>query len=201
MKSIKEMIKNTVRLWLMTSDGEVIEDGVADLVRVENNKAYAYYLYAADPDAIKKAEANAMFYNESYVVFSTEESYKTERGNMPAVLGVVFCGDLHGLGGMVKVISPPYNNEILNMARLTVLPALGEENNKDYAVVSDGISLPLLKRSGYKISHKPDMAMIGYTRKVWLLNPHAKTCTDAARSGVKPVTFREYINLFKYSHP
>ena len=192
----KAMIKNVLRLWIMFDCAEAVEDGIADMVRVKNNKAFAYYIYNEN-NILKKATDNAVFYDESYVVFGSEDDYIKQRDFIPPCFGVVLCGDIHRLGGAIELKSRPARNEVLDMVRITVLPALSCDHNKYYAVLKDDISLPLLKRSGYTLNHKPNLTMIGYTRKTWLLNPHTKAALDAAPENDRPVTFKEYLNLFR----
>ena len=81
-----------------------------------------------------------------------------------------------------------------------ILPALPEFYNRDYYVKADTIGADdylLLKRSGYKILHRPYFGMKGSTHSMFTLNPNKKVGIDAAPIGEVSVSFQEYLTLFE----
>ena len=78
-----------------------------------------------------------------------------------------------------------------------ILPSLSEEFDKGYYVKPTDELIKLIINSGYKISHKPNMTMMGFTRLAISLNPHTKTGVDAARSGEPVIEADEFLEMFK----
>lgn len=77
-----------------------------------------------------------------------------------------------------------------------ILPPLPEKYNRNYPVYSETIKRDLLKRSGYKIWHTPNVSMYGQTRRIWMLNPHSKTGIDSGPSDSEAMTYDEFMELF-----
>ena len=81
--------------------------------------------------------------------------------------------------------------------RCRVLPPLGEEYDRDFAIPAEQIDRELLRRSGYGILHRPYFSMRGYTRDLWTLNPHGKCGIDAAPADAEPTSFQAFLRLFE----
>ena len=77
-----------------------------------------------------------------------------------------------------------------------ILPALGEEYDKNYVVKTDNIDVELLDHSGYRVFHRPYFAMQNSTHGLWQLNPHTKSGVDAARKDSEAIDFCDYLDLF-----
>lgn len=77
-----------------------------------------------------------------------------------------------------------------------ILPALGEEYDKNYVVKTDNIDVELLDHSGYRVLHRPYFAMQSSTHGLWQLNPHTKSGADAARKDSEAIDFCDYLDLF-----
>lgn len=77
-----------------------------------------------------------------------------------------------------------------------ILPSLPEEYDRNYVVERSDVDYTMLNRSGYRIFHRPAMAMHGYTHSKITLNPHVKEGVDAARIDDGSISFNDYLNLF-----
>ena len=80
-----------------------------------------------------------------------------------------------------------------------ILPPLGEEFDRDFAIPSEEIDDDLLRQSGYVILHRPYFSMRGYTHNLWRINPCKKSGVDAAKEDSEPVSFRDFLRLFESS--
>ena len=79
-----------------------------------------------------------------------------------------------------------------------VLPALGKEFDKSFTVPAKEIDFGLLFRSGYQFCHRPYFSMRpGMTHTLYELNPHTKRGVDAGRDDAEPMSFKEYLSLFR----
>ena len=83
------------------------------------------------------------------------------------------------------------------MFKRKVLPQLTAEYDRSYIVDSGTIKISVLRRSGYRILHRPYFAMNDSTYDKWQLNPHRKTGVDAANIDAPAMSFKEYLELFK----
>ena len=104
---------------------------------------------------------------------------------------------------MQKQVKQKYNimsardeNLILKALGIKILPELPEDFNKNYTVDADTIPLPLLRRSGYTVLHRPYFAMQNSTHGKWQLNSHLKSGVDAAPIDAPSVSFSEFAELF-----
>lgn len=100
---------------------------------------------------------------------------------------------IKALGELAEV--PP---EVL--ARLPggrVLPPLPEEFDRYYTVNADNIDRDLLRRSGYRILHRPGFAMRGNTYRKWQLNPARRFGLDFAADNAPALDFAEFLELFE----
>ena len=91
---------------------------------------------------------------------------------------------------------------LAEMLGVRILPPLPEEFDREYVVDVSTItpqSFELLKRSGYKIWHRPCFAMKGSTHEKCTFNPHAKTVIDAAKTDSPSISFDDYLGLFEDS--
>ena len=77
------------------------------------------------------------------------------------------------------------------------LPQLSKEHDKYYVVDASTVKFAVLRRSGYKILHRPYFAMRNSTHEKWQLNPHTKTGIDAAEIDTKAIPFKEFLRLFE----
>lgn len=77
-----------------------------------------------------------------------------------------------------------------------ILPPLPEEYDRNYPVYTETIKRDLLKRSGYKIWHTPNVSMYGQTRRIWMLNPHTKCGIDSGPTDSEAMTYDEFMELF-----
>ena len=77
------------------------------------------------------------------------------------------------------------------------LPWLSEDYNKYYVVDCKGINTGLLRRSGYRILHRPYFAMFDSNHAAWQLNPCTKRGIDAAPDDQTPISFKEYLKMFE----
>lgn len=78
-----------------------------------------------------------------------------------------------------------------------ILPQLSKEYDKYYVVDASTVKCAILRRSGYKILHRPYFAMKNSTHEKWQLNPHTKTGIDAAQNDAKAIPFKEFLRLFE----
>lgn len=77
-----------------------------------------------------------------------------------------------------------------------ILPALGEEHDKNYVIKTDNIDAELLEHSGYRVLHRPYFAMQNSTHELWQLNPHTKSGVDAAKKDSEAIDFKDYLDMF-----
>ncbi len=63
---------------------------------------------------------------------------------------------------------------------INTLPDLPENFNQNYYIKTSTVNIRLLRRSGYKILHRPYFAMKNSTHDAVTINPHKKECVDAA---------------------
>ena len=80
------------------------------------------------------------------------------------------------------------------------LPPLSVEYNKDFIIdraTMTAEDIELLNRSGYRIFHRPNLAMMGWTHKKITLNPYLKDGRDAGEKGMPAISFQEYLELFR----
>lgn len=87
--------------------------------------------------------------------------------------------------------------ELSQLLGVRVLPKLPEEFDRNYVVQADTIDRPLLKNSGYSVAHRPYFAMPGSTHDNWMLNPHRRSGTDAAKKDEPAISFTEFLALFE----
>ena len=78
-----------------------------------------------------------------------------------------------------------------------ILPPLGEEFDRDFAIPSEEIDDDLLRQSGYVILHRPYFSMRGYTHNLWRINPCRKSGVDAAKTGAEVTSFQDFLKLFE----
>ena len=78
-----------------------------------------------------------------------------------------------------------------------ILPALSKRYDKYYVVNTSTVKSAVLRRSGYKILHRPYFAMKNSTYEKWQLNPHTKIGIDAAQTDAKEIPFKEFLKLFE----
>ena len=78
-----------------------------------------------------------------------------------------------------------------------VLPPLPEEFDRYYTVNADNIDRDLLRRSGYRILHRPGFAMRGNTYRKWQLNPSRRLGLDFAADNAPALDFAEFLGLFE----
>ncbi|MCR5066981.1 MAG: hypothetical protein K6A14_02840 [Erysipelotrichaceae bacterium] len=78
----------------------------------------------------------------------------------------------------------------------SILPSLPEQYDHSYVVNFKTINITLLRKSGYTIYHKPNIAMQDYTRHKWLLNPYRKNGLDAAETDREAIDFADFMKLF-----
>ncbi len=78
-----------------------------------------------------------------------------------------------------------------------VLPPLPEEFDRYYTVNEDSIDRDLLRRSGYRILHRPYFAMRGNTYRKWQLNPSRRLGLDFAADNAPALDFAEFLELFE----
>lgn len=84
----------------------------------------------------------------------------------------------------------------MDAIKMDILPTLSEEYDKPYYVYVSTIPMELMEKSGYRIFHRPNIAMKGSTRTKWQLNPHTKFGVDAGPEEGTTITFEEYLELF-----
>ena len=77
------------------------------------------------------------------------------------------------------------------------IPRLGEEYDRDYIVASETIDHDALKRSGFRVIHKPYYAMSGYTHSAYAVNPHTKRVLDAVPRGSEMMSHDDLMKLFE----
>ncbi len=126
----------------------------------------------------------------------TEKSIKKN----PLYIAAKKAGDREFLNKLRRHYGLPEEKErknIMKHFRRRILPELPEEYNKNYIVSCKDIDTGLLRRSGYVIRHRPYFAMMNSTHAAWQLNPHTKVGVDAANDDQKPITFREFLDLFE----
>lgn len=81
--------------------------------------------------------------------------------------------------------------------RRRVLPSLGKEYDRVFAIPCKEIDFALLERSGYQIWHRPYFAMRrGSTHSVYKVNPHTKYILDAGFEDSEPTSFEDFLKLF-----
>jgi len=78
-----------------------------------------------------------------------------------------------------------------------ILPQLSKEYDKYYVIDVSTVKSAVLRRSGYKILHRPYFAMRNSTHEKWQLNPHTKTGIDAAQNDAKAIPFKGFLRLFE----
>ena len=86
--------------------------------------------------------------------------------------------------------------ELGHITNTIKLPTLPEEYNKSYVIKADTIKLNP-SRLGFKIFHKPNFGMRGYTRKNIILNPYSKTGIDAAKDDLEAISFDDFLKLYE----
>lgn len=77
------------------------------------------------------------------------------------------------------------------------LQTLLKEYDKYYVVDASTVKSAILRRSGYKILHRPYFAMKNSTHEKWQLNPHTKLGIDAAEIDAKAMPFKEFLKMFE----
>ena len=106
------------------------------------------------------------------------------------------CNEIPGLAADL-VINGRAAKRRTPMFKRKVLPQLPAEYDRNYIVDSGTIKLSVLRRSGYRILHRPYFAMKDSTHDKWQLNPHQKTGVDAANTDAPAMNFKEYLKLFE----
>lgn len=81
--------------------------------------------------------------------------------------------------------------------RKPVLPALGEEYDRNYMIPAEEVDMYLLSRSGYRCLHRPYFTMKGSTHRLYTINPHTKRMVDAGKVDEETTSFKDFLELFK----
>ena len=77
-----------------------------------------------------------------------------------------------------------------------VLPALGEEYDRNYIIPAEEVDMYLLSRSGYRCLHRPYFAMKGSSHDLFTINPHTKYIVDAGKEDEEITSFNDFLKLF-----
>lgn len=77
------------------------------------------------------------------------------------------------------------------------IPRLGDAYDKAYIIDSETIDHDALRRSGFKVIHKPYFAMSGYTHAAYSVNPHTKRVLDAVPHDSELMSYEDFLKLFE----
>ncbi len=184
----------------------------------EPSGLYSYLLEYADRSglrvtaAFRKRSLHEMLFDAAYGQYSDMKVCHPEINDLivssdaeglqrnPLYLGAQALGDEQLQAELRQYYHQETEDDWFSMSCRTgmfVFPALSEEFDREFIVDTDTVNIQLLGQSGYKFLHVPYFSMRGKTHAKCEVNPHRKSCIDAARTDAPSISFSEFLGIIK----